>query len=150
MSKRAKSTLLSKKEKKECENLKERHIDTLLSASESYNKAILTLSTASLGYTFVFYDSVSKANSPINCICLLIIIWILLILSIALILASLLADQSVSQKKILRYQSMAKDGVIRPPHEGYDKIIMEKFPIYSGLCFLFAIVLFTLLMANNM
>lgn len=125
----------------------EKHVDALLQASKLYDKAILSLSTASLGFIFAL---VQWKNNTLSCKCLLILIWILLILAMATTILSFLIDQYHSADK-MRYYSYQfvnkKTNKMDEPHQtGY---WMEKLSIISGLSFIFATILFTIFVGIN-
>jgi hypothetical protein len=67
----------------------EKHMNELLSASRSYDKSILSLTTATLGFTIAFIKILHHINGD----CLLLFSWFFLISAIVLILFSFLIYQ---------------------------------------------------------
>jgi hypothetical protein len=125
-----------------CQTLHEAHINTLTSASQSYDKAILNLSTVTLGFTFAFIEYARNLKA-LHHLWLLGTTWGLLILAILFILISFIADQIHSSNEINRYQGGdAKD---MPCVE----CIMSKSPKIAGVCFFLAIVSFTFFVWQN-
>ena len=131
-----------------CKMLYEKNIDFLGYASETYNRALLSLSITTLGFTFAFLKFFDH-EKPFNCLCMLRITWLLLILSIFFILVSLWADQRYSANEIKFYDwCLTKKG---NPIEMMSciRFVKRNFPIFSGLSFIFAILLFTVFVWDN-
>src|SRR5579864_9405218 len=95
--------LLTPEQVKICQTLHEAHINTLMSASQAYDKAVLSLSTATLGFTLAFIEY-ANYQRHLGHLWLLGTTWGLLILAIFFILISFLADQIHSANEINRYQ----------------------------------------------
>lgn len=123
----------------------QKHMDALHSASQSFDKAILSLSTASLGFTFAFVKLASPTNSP----CVLAFTWFFLILSILFILVSFLIDQLHCSHKIkFSYWRILNEGEkIKESH--WSDCWMIPFPILAGICFVIGITLFTVYVGIN-
>ena len=126
-----------------CQTLHKAHINTLTSASRAYDKAILSLSTATLGFTFAFVEYVNYQRHLVS-VPLLRGTWVLLIASIFFILISFLADQAHSANEISRYQGGSVDDM------PCVKCVMSKSPKIAGGCFFIAIIFFTIFVGNNL
>jgi len=87
-------------------HFEEQHFNMLSIASEGYNRIILSLSTAVLGFTFAI---IKLVINKINCPCLLILAWVFLILTIAAILVSYIATQLHASHRI-KYMNSLIDG----------------------------------------
>lgn len=125
--------------------LHNQHVDALLLASQSYDKAILSLSIASLGFTFAFLEWAK----PINYTCLLAFIWIFLILSLVIILLSFLFDQVHTEHRIKFLYSKIIVGSKKVPEKHWTDNWLFVLPILSGVAYVFSITLFTIFVGVN-
>lgn len=123
----------------------EKHMNALHSASQSYDKAILSLSTAALGFTFAF----TELSSATNYCYILGFTWFFLIISILFILISFLIDQLHCAHKIKYcYWRILKEGnEVKYTH--CTDCWMIPIPILAGVCFIIGITLFTIFVAIN-
>ena len=121
--------------------LKEAHISTLCAASQAYDKAVLGLSTAVIGFTFAFmqFDDVHKTYVWR---CLLITTWGLLVFSLICLLSSFVADQWLSAKRIERYGKASDEGAMAEIKDEKEKFVMEWAPIAAGVSFISGIIFF--------
>ena len=123
----------------------EKHMSALLLASQSYDKAILSLSTAALGFSFAFI----KITPPTGHCCILLFTWFFLILSIVFVMASFLMDQLHTAHQIeYHYWRILEEGIkVERPH--WTDAWMFPLPILSGVFFLLGITLFTIFVEIN-
>lgn len=137
-----------------CKQSLEWHKEALLLAVQSYNKAILSLSTATLGFTFAFVKWLGLGNHS----SMLIWVWVSLILSDALILLSFLLDQihTVHRIDYLYYcvefmgnnaEEKKKLKAVNPKHWTDDVIFYLQTS--SGIFLVMGIVLFTIFAGIN-
>ncbi len=121
------------------------HLTRLLRSNSAYDYAILSLSTASLGYTFSSF----KQHSTPYCEILQYLIWFLLILTIILVLVSLLIEQDHTVKRI---ESLS-DAYIKSENassgQNVSATLMKNLPKIEGVLFCSAIILFTIFYAVN-
>lgn len=135
------------------------HIDTLLLASASYDKAILSLSVATLGFTFAFMRFVEPGHRWVD-IDSLYLSWISLVLSIIFILIVFVFDQIHSAHRIEFYRwSILKDekdyenGSKFKDEDKKLKHWTDKYiywtSIYSGIFYVIGIIIFTVFAGKN-
>lgn len=121
------------------------HSEQFLSAAQSYNKAILSLATATLGYTFIFVKFLMGACNRHDC--LLAFTWFFLILSILFVLISFVVEQFHSEHRIKYYYwcltGKADSAADRKKDHWSDDEYMV-LPILSGGFFVVGIVLFSI------
>jgi hypothetical protein len=133
-------------EKKLYMQLHGQHVDALLQASQSYDKAILSLSIASLGFTFAF---VRWKNTSIYHTCLLSFIWFFLISAITMILLSFLCDQLHTSHRIEFLNSKIIDESKKIAEKHWTDDWLFILPILSGLLYVVSILLFTIFVNAN-
>lgn len=140
---------LTPDQKEHCKEAVKRDMSRLTMASQSYDKGVLGLSTATLGYTFAFAHYFQGNNHS----CLLAFTWFFLVLSIVFVLISFIFEQFNSQHTIKYYfwcltgkSSKRADRVQK--HWSDDEWMI--LPISSGGCFLISIVLFTIFVGINL
>ena len=123
----------------------EKHMTAMHLASQSYDKAILSLSTAVLGFTFAYI----KLFPAVSHCCVLAFTWFFLIISIVFVLISFVIDQFHCSHKIkyCYWRILAEGEKIQESHwsDGW----MIPFPILSGIFFVAGIVLFTIFVGIN-
>lgn len=118
----------------------EKHMSALLQASQAYDKAILSLSTASLGFTFAFINFINHPNHS----CLLPFTWFFLIIAMALTLISFLIDQIHSAHRVsFNYWRITSEGK-KIDDEHWTDAWLFLFPILSGTAFAIGITLFAI------
>ena len=121
------------------------HFDTLLAAGSAYDRAILGLSTASLGFTFALI----RGLKTISCVCLLYFIWFFLILSI---IFTLIAFFIYQHNAILGMEKAESKLLLKPrrlTENKWVKISMENLPLLAGIFFILAIALFSIFVGIN-
>ena len=123
------------------------YTNRLLDASFSYDKGILSLATATLGYTFVF----AKYILSRSCSSLLAFTWFFLILSILFVLISFVIEQ-VHSKHRINYYYWCLTGKGKPvdkkkSHWSDDDWML--LPIFSGGFYLIGVILFTIYVGNS-
>lgn len=133
-------------EKEFYKQLHGQHVDALLLASQSYDKAILSLSTASLGFTFAFAKWVKSGTSNS---CLLSFIGLFLILAIVTILVSFLFDQVHTSHRIEFLNSKIIAGSKKVCEEHWTDNWLFALPILSGVFYVFGITLFAVFANAN-
>ena|SRR3982751_1668751 len=125
------------------------HSEQFLAAGQSYNKAILSLSTATLGYTFVFVKVI--LNSAVHHDCLLAFTWVCFIVSILFLLISFIVEQFHSEHRIKYYYwcltgKSDSSADREKKHWADDKNMF--LPILSGGFFLLGVILFSIFVNN--
>lgn len=123
----------------------EKHMTALLSASQSYDKAILSLSIAALGFTFAFVRLVPHVNHT----CLLPFTWFFLIAAIVFVLLSFLIDQRHSHRRIEHLYSNIVNKLEKDMDPHWEDKWMVTLPIIAGVFFVTAITLFTIFASQN-
>ncbi len=126
--------------------LHKQHVDALLLASQSYDKAILSLSIASLGFTFAFVEWI---KSGINYVCLLHFIWFFLILTLATILSSFIFDQLHTSHRIEFLNSKIIEGSKTVTEAHWTDNCLYVVPILSGFFYVASIILFAVFVGLN-
>lgn len=135
-------------EKKILNMLLEKHMTKLVGASESYDKAILSLSIAALGFIFAYQRFGDKLRQPEY----LFLAVFFLCLSIVFILFSFLYQQFHSQHRIKYYfyritNLVENESDKKLEHWADDDWLI--WPIFSAVFLVVGIVLFALLVGNN-
>lgn len=145
-----KTTKLKSDQKEYCKEGIKQHTYRLLMASQSYDKAILGLSTATLGYTFVFAKFI--IGQPHRGGCLLSITWFFLFLSILFVLISFVFEQRHAEHRIKYFywcltRKSESTADKKQKHWSDDEWMI--LPILSGGCFFVSIVLFAIFVGAN-
>lgn len=127
------------------------HTEKLSMASQSYDKAILSLSTAALGYIFLFVKFIIN-NSYIHA-CFISFVCFFLILSILFVLISFVVEQLHSAHRIKYYywcltgkSSNSSD----KKQKNWTDTWMILLSILSGGCYLISIILFSIFVGINL
>lgn len=147
---KTKTTKLTLDQKEHCKEGIKQHTDRLLTASQSYDKAILGLSTATLGYTFIFAKYIIGQSHRGGC--LLSFTWFFLFLSILFVLISFVFEQRHAEHRIKYYYwcltgKSENSADRKQKHWSDDEWTV--LPILSGGLFFISIVLFTIFVGNN-
>lgn len=121
------------------------HLATLLTASNSFDKGVLGLSTASLGFTFAFIKTIPHAH----CICLLILTWVLLVLSIISISVAFIIYQIHSTERMKEMHKSIINNSALDDKPDWTDFWMTWLPPIAGLCLVFSISLFTIFVGQN-
>lgn len=136
---------LTSYQEENCKEAIKQHTYSLLSASQSYDKGILGLSTAALGYTFIYARYFGGYHS-----CLLSFTWFFLVLSILFVLVSFIFEQLHSEHRIKYYYycltGLGEPTDRKPKHWSDDEWMI--LPSLSGGCFLLGIILFVIFVEN--
>lgn len=140
---------LNEDQKAQCKFLYEKHVDILHAASKSFDKAVLGLATASLGFTFAFIELIKTKNIMPNAFSLLIITWVFLIISLVCMLASLIAEQKHCVIMIKKYDSLLHGSYVSNSTNCITTI-MKMGPILSSFSFIFGIIFFTIFAGINL
>ena len=123
----------------------EKQMTAMHLASQSYDKAILSLSTAALGFTFAYIKLFPAAG---HC-CVLAFTWFFLIISIVFVLISFVIDQFHCAHKIkYGYWRILGEGEKIQESDWTDSWMIP-FPILSGVFFVVGITLFTIFVGIN-
>lgn len=114
-------------------------------ASGAYNKAILSLSTTIIGFTFAV---LRFTNHLIHDLWLLKISWIFLIVAIFLILISFITTQNHAQHRI-KYINSVIDEKNDVKYEHWSDVVMYWSAVLAGITFLVGVVCFGLFSWKN-
>ncbi len=123
---------------KRLRQLKDQHVSMMFNASQSYDKAILTLSTALLGFAFAFVKL-----GEIHCTRVLIFSWISLIISIISILLSFMIVQIHAENRLRTLNSPSKN------NNHWSDFTMDLLQWTAGLFFLIGLIGFTVFVGMN-
>ena len=123
------------------------YTDSLLHATISYNKAILSLSIAVLGFIFGY---IKLGTHKIEPLCLLIFIWILLISSILCIISSILLEQFQTEHYIKYiYNQLIPDKNININRDYWAHTLIRGLTIISGVFLVISLILFAIFVGLN-
>ncbi len=112
------------------------HYDLLSIASQSFNKTILSLSTAIIGFTFAI---IRLVDNKIEKLCQLKATWIFLAAAIFFILVSFITTQIHAQHRI-KYMNSVIDEKYDVPYKHWTDWAMFYSALLSGVSFFFAIM----------
>lgn len=119
--------------------------ELLIGASLAYDKSIISLSTATLGFIF----AVSTKEHIIKCRPLFILILIFLILTILISLLSFWFDQVTGSSMHSQAYNWYKNSGAYSFKKGWSYYASVTSKILSGALFIFSIILFTVLFTTN-
>lgn len=122
------------------------HMRALLSASQLYDRAILSLSLAVLGYIFVYVKHIPSINYK----CLLILSCAFLIFSIISVLMSFIVDQYHCEHRVDYLQSIIENSSSTVSRSHWSDDWMSKLSIVSGVFFIVAITMFVIFLGTNL
>jgi hypothetical protein len=136
------------KQKSDYRKIKLEHYLSLFAiVAQSFDKAILGLSTASLGFTFVFLKYISKEHT--HYMWMLRLSWLGFILAVIfVVMALMLAEQyALHRVKYHSYKMLQSKIKIKLVH-CRDRL-MSIFQYISAACFICAVVFFTIFVWIN-
>lgn len=126
--------------------LHDQHLSMFFIVAQSFDKAILALSTISLGFTFAFLE-VKKVN--INCECLLGIAWLFFIVTILSTLMTFIFVQRHALHRIRYFSCKILEVENNAPLEHWTDCIIELLPYVSAISFVTGLAFFTIFVGFN-
>lgn len=120
-------------------------LQRFMQAGSSFEKAILTLSTASLGFTLAFVKDLHEKSN----MCLLSFVWFFLVTSIFLILLTFYLDQRDTEDQITKFSSAIINKSRKNMSTNLICCLMTILPWISCGLFFIAIILFSIFVYSN-
>jgi hypothetical protein len=127
-------------------NLQDQHLSIFFIAAQSFDKAILALSTISLGFIFAFLE-IRKVGVEYKCV--LAFSWLFLIITILSILVTFIFVQKHALHRVDYFSHKVLESKKDVVLEHWTDCYIEMFQYVSASSFVIGLVLFTVFVSLN-